>query len=63
MFEFFKSKQLWDLLNPVSDLQEIIDYGGDFITTDEPAVAKQLIEKDWNRIYSYSMVNFNYIKK
>ena len=33
-------------VNSESDLQEVIDYGVDFITTDEPVVAKQLVEKN-----------------
>lgn len=33
-------------VNSESDLQEVIDYGVDFITTDEPVIAKQLIERN-----------------
>ena len=33
-------------VNSENDLQEVIDYGVDFITTDEPAIAKQMIENN-----------------
>ncbi len=33
-------------VNSESDLQEVIDYGVDYITTDEPVLAKQMIENN-----------------